>query len=179
MMTAVSPTAAHPTKAGIGLRARHHVDIVESRPDIGFIEIHAENYFGGGVPVHHLERARALYPVSVHGVGASLGGAEGIDAGHLRRLAELVVRIEPALVSEHLAWSGAPGRYLNDLLPLPYTDESLDVVAANVAGVQDVLKRPILIENPSLYLAYAESPIPEPEFGAPAAVCCATSTTST
>ncbi|HTI86932.1 MAG TPA: DUF692 domain-containing protein [Alphaproteobacteria bacterium] len=164
MMTAVSPTAAHPTKAGIGLRARHHVDIVESRPDIGLIEIHAENYMGGGIPLAHLERARALYPVSVHGVGASLGSANGFDPAHIERLAALVERVEPALVSEHLAWSGSPGLYLNDLLPLPYTEHSLDVVAANVGRVQDALKRQILIENPSLYLAYADSPVPEPDF---------------
>ncbi|MGE5539011.1 MAG: DUF692 domain-containing protein [Gemmatimonas sp.] len=165
-MTAAFSPALSATKPGIGLRARHHVEIVDSRPDIGFIEIHAENYMGGGVPTFHLQRARELYPVSVHGVGSSLGSAGGIDTAHLGRLAELVARIEPHLVSEHLAWSGLPQRlvYLNDLLPLPYTDEALDAVAANVARVQEALRRPILIENPSQYLAYGDSPISEPEF---------------
>ena len=169
-MTAVSPAAPSVKtpllKAGVGLRARHHAEVVASRPDVGWFEIHAENYMGGGTPLHHLERVRADYPVAVHGVGLSLGAAEGIDPHHLARLATLAERIEPMLVSEHLAWTGLPGQhlYLNDLLPLPYTEEALATVAANVDRVQSALRRSILIENPSVYLAYADSPIPEPEF---------------
>lgn len=169
-MTAVSPTASSAKgallKTGVGLRARHHAEVVTSRPDVGWFEIHAENYMGGGPPLHYLERVRAQYPVAVHGVGLSVGGANGIDPHHLARLARLVERIEPVLVSEHLAWTGLPGQhlYLNDLLPMPYTEEALAVTAANIDLVQSALRRPILIENPSLYLAFAESPIPEPEF---------------
>jgi hypothetical protein len=150
----------------VGLRARHHAEVVASRPDVGWFEIHAENYMGGGPPLYHLDRVRAHYPVAVHGVGLSLAAAGGIDPHHLTRLAKLIERVEPMLVSEHLAWTGlaAQGLYLNDLLPLPYTEESLAIVADNVDRAQDVLRRHILIENPSLYLAYASSPIPEPEF---------------
>jgi uncharacterized protein (UPF0276 family) len=164
-MAAVSPTASS-LKTGIGLRARHHAEIVTSRPDVGWLEIHAENYMGGGAPLHYLDQVRAQYPVAVHGVGLSLAAAQGIDPCHLGRLAQLVARFEPMLVSEHLAWTGLPGQhlYLSDLLPLPYTEEALAAVAANVDRVQTALRRPILIENPSLYLAYADSPIPEPDF---------------
>jgi uncharacterized protein (UPF0276 family) len=109
---------------------------------------------------------RADYPIAVHGVGLSLGAAEGIDSRHLARLAKLVDRVEPMLVSEHLAWTGLPttGLYLNDLLPLPYTEEALAVISDNIDRAQDTLRRRILIENPSLYLAYAASAIPESEF---------------
>lgn len=169
-MTAVSPAAASPKppllNTGVGLRARHHAEVIDSRPDVGWFEIHAENYMGGGPPLHFLERVRADYPVAVHGVGLSLGAAGGIDPHHLTRLAMLVARVEPVLVSEHLAWSGIPARYvyLNDLLPLPYTEEALAVVAENVDRAQSALRRPLLIENPSVYLAYEHAPIPEPEF---------------
>ena len=165
-MSADSPTASPTMKAGIGLRSRHHQEVVASRPAVGWFEIHAENYMGGGVPLHYLDRVRADYPISVHGVGLSLAANSGIDATHLARLARLVDRVNPMLVSEHLAWTRIPGQslYLNDLLPLPYTEETLATFAANVDRVQNTLKRQILIENPSLYLAYADSPISEPEF---------------
>jgi uncharacterized protein (UPF0276 family) len=124
-MTAVSPAAesVKALKAGLGLRARHHAEVVASRPNVGWFEIHAENYMGGGPPLHYLDHVRAHYPVAVHGVGLSLAAADGIDPHHLARLAKLVERVEPMLVSEHLAWTGLPGQnlYLNDLLPLPYT----------------------------------------------------------
>ena len=109
-------------------------------------------------------RSAECYPLSLHGVGLSLGSAEGIDRRHLGRLKTLVERVEPALVSEHLSWSVAGGVYLNHLLPLPYTEEALDMVSRNVDHVQSELGRPILVENPSLYLRFEESPIPEPEF---------------
>lgn len=152
-------------QAGIGLRAPHHRDLLETRPgDIAWLEIHAENYMGGGAPRHYLEQARARWPVSVHGVGMGLGGSEPPDAAHLERLARLVDWLQPALVSEHLAWTGIDGRYYNDLLPLPYTEDSLRQACRNVGLVQDRLKRPILIENPATYLRFRESQIAEADF---------------
>ena len=153
-----------PTGAGIGLRAPHVDEILASRPAIGWLEVHAENYMGGGPAGRALERLRRDYPVSVHGVGLSLGSADGLDLTHLERLAALVERFAPALVSEHLSWSVTGGAYLNDLLPLPSTEESLAVVAAHVSRVQDRLGRRLLIENPSSYLRFACSTIPEVEF---------------
>lgn len=153
-----------PLGAGIGLRAAHHDAIVADRPPVGWFEAHAENYMGGGAPRAALHRIRRDWPVALHGVGLSLGSADGIDAGHLDRLAALAGEIEPLFVSEHLAWSGLAGRYLNDLLPLPYTEETLAVVARHVDQVQTRLGRPILVENPSCYLRFGNSTIPEGEF---------------
>jgi uncharacterized protein (UPF0276 family) len=153
-----------PERAGIGLRAPHHRALLETRPQVGWLEIHAENYMGGGAPRHYLEQARALWPVSVHGVGLGLGGSEPPDAGHLDRLARLAGWLKPAFISEHLAWTGVDGRYYNDLLPLPYTADSLEQVCRNVAIVQDRLQRAILIENPATYLRFRESQIAEAEF---------------
>ena len=116
----------HPAGCGIGLRAPHVAEIVATRPGIAWLEVHAENYMGGGPAVRSLERLRAHYPLSVHGVGLSLGSAEGLDAAHLERLARLVERLQPALISEHLSWSVTGGAYLNHLLPLPYTEEALE-----------------------------------------------------
>jgi uncharacterized protein (UPF0276 family) len=154
----------HSSSCGIGLRAPHVAELLERRPAVDWLEIHAENYMGGGPAVRSLERLRADYPLSVHGVGLSLGSAEGIDGAHLERLARLVERLQPALVSEHLSWSVTGGAYLNHLLPLPYTDEALDVLCANVARAQDRLGRRLLVENPSGYLRFRDSSIPEPEF---------------
>lgn len=151
-------------RSGIGLRARHHAEIVASRPDVGWLEVHAENYMGGGAPLHHLDAARHEWPISVHGVGLSLGSTEGIDTAHLARFVRLIDRVEPLFVSEHLSWSGLPGLYLNDLLPLPYTEEALALVADNIDRVQTALRRPLLIENPSVYLGFDHSPITESEF---------------
>jgi uncharacterized protein (UPF0276 family) len=150
--------------AGIGLRAPHVDQVIASRPAVGFFEVHAENYMRGGAAFAALAAVRRDYPVSVHGVGLSLGSADGIDAGHLERLARLADCIEPLLVSEHLSWSVAGGRYLNDLLPLPYTEEALRVVARNVDRAQVRLGRRLLIENPSVYLRYVHSPMTEAEF---------------
>lgn len=155
--------------AGIGLRAAHHGAVAASRPSVGFLEIHAENYLGGGAPRRALEVLRRDYALSVHGVGMSLGSAGGIDGGHLARVSDLVAATDPWLISEHLSWSvlsSGEGRgvYHNDLLPLPYTEEALDVVAANVARMQDATGRRVLIENPSTYLRYAHSTVPEDEF---------------
>ncbi len=154
-----------PARAGIGLRAEHYDAVLEDRPPVGWLEVHSENYFGaGGKPLDYLERIRARYPLSLHGVGLSIGSTDPLDRQHLAKLKELIRRFEPALVSEHLSWSSVGGRYFNDLLPLPYTEEALDHMVARVAHVQDVLGRQILIENPSSYLQYVGSAIPEWEF---------------
>ena len=149
---------------GIGLRAPHVAEVLATRPDIGWLEVHAENYMGEGAPLAALERLRADYPLSVHGVGLSLGSAEALDNRHLSRLQRLITRLEPALVSEHLSWSIAGGIYLNHLLPLPYTEETLAIVVQHVTHTQEVLQCRLLIENPSSYLRFAHSVIPEPEF---------------
>jgi uncharacterized protein len=149
---------------GIGLRAPHVAEIVATRPSVGWLEVHTENYLGGGPAPRALDRIRREHAVSLHGVGLSLGSADGLDRAHLARVMDLVKRIEPVLVSEHLSWSIAGGAYLNHLLPLPYTEESLALIAGHVGEVQDTLGRPLLVENPSSYLRFHHSPIPEPEF---------------
>lgn len=153
-----------PAEAGIGLRFRHHRAILDQRPRIGWLEVHSENYFGGGPSVRTLEDIRRDYPLSLHGVGLSLGSAEGIDPIHLARLRNLVRRLEPGLVSEHLSWSVADGAYLGDLLPLPLTEEALEIFCRHVDRVQAALDRRILIENPSSYLRWRHSTIPEWDF---------------
>jgi len=149
---------------GIGLRSRHVSEIAATRPEIGFLEVHAENYMAETPAVDRLLELRRDYPVSVHGVAVSLGSAEELDRSHLARFKALIDRVEPALVSEHLAWSAIGGAYLNDLLPLPYTEESLHLFCRHVEEAQEELGRRLLIENPSSYLRYRHSPIPEPEF---------------
>ena len=150
---------------GVGLKPLHVRTILASRPEVGFFEIHAENYMGaGGTPHRHLQAIREHYPLSIHGVGLSLGGARDLDADHLDRLAALVRRYEPMLVSEHLAWSSDGSGYLNDLLPVPYTRGALDRVVGHVDRVQTALGRTILLENPSTYLAFAESEFEEGDF---------------
>ena len=159
----MTPAPAH--RSGIGLRTPHFRTVQSTKPDVGFFEVHSENYFGaGGQSLSMLERVRGDYPVSLHGVGLSLGGAEPLSQAHLDKLRALVDRIEPALVSEHLAWVGIGGVFLNDLLPLPYTEEALSVTAAHVSQVQDRLGRRILVENPSSYLTFRHSTMSEPEF---------------
>jgi uncharacterized protein len=149
---------------GIGLRAPHVTAMLTTRPAIGWLEVHAENYMGAGAPLAALERLRADYPLSVHGVGLSLGSAEVLNSRHLSRLQTLITRLEPTFVSEHLSWSIVGGVYLNHLLPLPYTEETLAVVAQHVTHTQEALQYRLLIENPSSYLRFAHSVIPEPEF---------------
>ena len=147
------------------MRAPHYQEILATLPSVGWMEVHSENYFGGGgQPLHYLEAIRGHYPISLHGVGMSLGSADGIDCEHLRRLKQLIERIEPALVSDHLCWGAIGGRHLNDLLPLPYTEEALAVVCANVSEVQDTLGRQILVENVSSYLEFSHSCIAEWDF---------------
>lgn len=134
------------------------------RPEVAWLEVHTENYMGGGTPLRYLETIRRDYPVSLHGVGLSLGSAEGLDLNHLERVRCAVERFEPGLISEHVSWSVAGGAYLADLLPLPLTEEALKVVCRNVDDAQVRLKRRILIENPSTYLQFSHSTIPEWEF---------------
>jgi hypothetical protein len=154
-----------PALAGIGLRAPHYREILAAPPRLSFLEVHSENFFGaGGQPQRYLERFRAEYPLSLHGVGLSLGSVDPLDETHLARLAQLVSRFEPALVSEHLCWTSVGGRHANDLLPLPYTEESLEHVVSRVGAVQERLGRSILIENVSSYLQFVASDIPEWEF---------------
>jgi hypothetical protein len=131
---------------------------------LGFLEVHAENYMAQTAALDRLLQLRRDYPVSVHGVALSLGSAEALDRIHLGRLKALIERVEPVLVSEHLAWSAIGGAYLNDLLPLPYTEESLDIFCRHVGEAQETLGRRLLIENPSSYLRFHHSTVPEAEF---------------
>jgi uncharacterized protein len=156
--------ATLPPVAGIGLRAPHVREVQERLPVIGWLEVHAENYMNRGKAARTLEKIRSHYPLSMHGVGLSLGSARGIDDVHLQRLAEACRRYEPDAVSEHLSWSVGDGIYLNDLLPVPYTAETLTIVSANIHRMQDALKRPVMIENLSQYVSYARSSMSEPEF---------------
>ncbi len=152
-------------RAGVGLKSEHYREILETNPDIGFFEVHAENYMGAGGPPHrYLEAVRARYPLSLHGVGLSIGSARGLDQAHLQRLKELVRRYEPGLFSEHLAWSTHETGFLNDLLPVPYTEETLNKVCEHIDQVQSTIGRRMLLENPSVYVLFAESVIPEADF---------------
>ena len=165
MERAARAAVAIPARSGIGLRAPHYRDILEQRPDLGWLEVHSENYFGdGGQPHDFLERLRDRYPLSLHGVGLGLGSTATLDAVHLGKLRRLIDRYEPGLVSEHLCWSAAGDRHLNDLLPLPYTEEALEHVCARMDAVQTALGRRILVENVSAYLRFRHSTIPEWEF---------------
>lgn len=161
-MTAPPPTLQ--SSAGIGFRAPHVADFVDTRPAVGWLEVHAENYMGGGRALSQLEMVRRDWPVALHGVGMSLGSPGGLDPVHLDRLARLADRLDPVLVSEHLSWSAAGGVHLNDLLPLPYTEETLEIFSDNVARLQDRLRRRVLIENPSVYLAYRHATLEEAAF---------------
>ena len=152
------------SRAGIGWRAPHHRAVLEERPPVGFLEVHAENHMGGGRRSAVLAEARRHYPISIHGVGLSLGSVEGVDPVHLDWFAQLVAQVEPFLVSEHVAWCRQDGVYLNDLLPLPYTEEALSVLVRNIDRVQNRIRRPILMENPSTYLEFRHSTIAEGQF---------------
>ena len=158
------PAGPISASAGIGLRFPHHESVLAEKPPVTWLEVHPENYMGGGKPIAYLDRIRRDYPISLHGVGLSLGSADGLDAAHLNRLRRLADRIEPSLVSEHLSWSAIDGVHFPELLPLPLTEEGLAVVCQNVQVMQDFLGRPILIENPSSYLRFRHSTIPEWEF---------------
>ena len=143
-------TSSLPLAAGVGLRAPHVRGVIATRPALPWFEVHSENYFADGGPaLAALDRVRSEYPLSLHGVGMSLGSTDPLDREHVAKLKRLIARVEPALVSEHLCWSGVAGRHYNDLLPLPYTDEALDHVCTRVARVQELLGREIAVENVS------------------------------
>jgi uncharacterized protein len=163
-MPAHAPSPMLPAAAGIGLRFPHIDEVLNRLPPTGWLEIHAENYMTRSAGADSLEKLRMHYPLSIHGVGLSLGSAQGLSIEHLNRLKQVCDRFEPAMVSEHLAWSVSDGVYLNDLLPVPYDEEALAVVSANVARTQDVLGRRILIENLSAYVGFTQSSMEEPEF---------------
>jgi uncharacterized protein len=164
MIARAERSAVMPAHVGVGLRAPHVAEVMATRPAIAFLEVHTENYLGGGPAVAGLERLRHGYAVSLHGVGLSLGGADPLDRRHLMRVKGLVERIQPALVSEHLAWSVGGGAYLNHLLPLPYDESRLEATSRRIEQVQETLGRAILVENPARYLRFRHSPISEPEF---------------
>ncbi|MDX8491872.1 DUF692 domain-containing protein [Mesorhizobium sp. VK22B] len=154
-----------PQRAGVGLKPQHYREILETVPDIGFFEVHAENYMGAGGPPHrYLGAVRDLYPLSLHGVGLSIGAARPLEQDHLRRLKDLIARYQPGLFSEHLAWSSHGEAFLNDLLPMPYTKETLQRIVSHIDEVQETLGRQMLLENPSTYIAFAESTYAEPDF---------------
>ncbi len=154
-----------PPAPGIGFKPQHFDAIVAGEQPVGFVEVHAENYMGAGGPPHAmLRQLLERYALSIHGVGLSIGSADPLDIEHLARLKELCERYEPASFSEHLAWSSHGEVYLNDLLPLPYTQETLDRIVSHIDQVQHALRREMLLENPSTYLQFAESTIAETEF---------------
>lgn len=151
-----------PRQAGIGLRALHLKQVLEEKPRVAWFEVHSENYFASGGPtLGALEAVRKCYPLSLHGVGMSLGSAGDLDPVHLARLKSLVERTQPAAISEHLCWSAIGGRWLNDLLPLPYTREALDRVCLHVNQLQETLGQTILVENVSSYLRFLPEEMPE------------------
>jgi uncharacterized protein (UPF0276 family) len=157
--------AALPAATGLGLKPQHVDELLATRPALGFLEVHAENYMVAGGPFHHhLQRLRELYPLSLHGVGLSLGAPTPPDEAHLDRLAALMDRYQPAAFSEHLAWSGHGGVFYNDLLPLAWTPATLDRICRHVDRVQQRLKTRLLLENPATYLEHAESTLDEADF---------------
>jgi uncharacterized protein len=159
------PLGPIPARAGIGLRSPHHDALLAERPAVGWIEAHTENYFhDGGAAGRALERARANYPLSLHGVGLGLGSADGVDRVHLTRVKRAITRFEPALVSEHACWGHSGGEFFNDLLPMPYTDEAAEFLARQVSEAQDFLGRQLLIENVSAYVAFEHSKLSEWDF---------------
>jgi uncharacterized protein (UPF0276 family) len=167
----MSPSLESPRPVGIGWRQPHYAELLERRPALGFIEVHSENFFGeGGAALAVLAQGRAAYPVSLHGVGLSLGSAVGLDERHLARLAALAQRIDPVRVSDHACFAraplaaGLPPVHGNDLLPLAFTPASLAIMVANVHQVQERLRRTILVENLSAYLGWADDSLAEPDF---------------
>lgn len=166
----MSPASPASPLVGIGLRQAHAAALRELMPPLGFLEVHAENFFAdGGAALQALIDWRAHYPISLHGVGLSLGSASGVDAQHLAKLVRLTEQIDPVRVSDHASFGRVAGAgeatvHASDLLPLAFTAESQDILVRNIAQVQDALQRPILIENLSAYMAYEDDVIPEVEF---------------
>ena len=160
-----TPASGLPNLPGVGYKPQHFADIFTDPAPVGWFEIHAENYMGdGGRPIAQLRAIAKRFPISVHGVGLSIGGEGRLDRGHLAHLKHLVNWLKPASFSEHLAWSSHGGAYFNDLLPLPYTEATLTRVCDHIDEVQEALGRRMLLENPSSYLAFAQSTMRETEF---------------
>ncbi|MDO6591672.1 hypothetical protein DS901_13075 [Loktanella sp. D2R18] len=160
-----SRDAPLPALPGVGYKPQHYADIIKDPDPVGWLEIHAENYMGdGGRPIAQLRHLAERFPISVHGVGLSIGSEGDLDPDHLGRLKHLIDWLNPASFSEHLAWSTHDSHFLNDLLPLPYTETTLAKVASHISQVQEALGRQMLLENPSSYLAFAESTYSEPDF---------------
>ncbi len=160
-----APAPALPARAGVGLKSEHFMEILDSRSDISFFEVHAENYMVAGGPFHHyLTRIRERHALSVHGVGLSIGADAALDRNHLDALAVLLDRYQPQSFSEHLAWSTHADAFLNDLLPLPYTAATLQRVCEHIDQVQSRLKRRMLLENPATYLEFSGSMLDEAAF---------------
>lgn len=157
-------TQCLPCTAGVGLRAPHYREVLDRRPSLGWVEVHSENFFGGGAPLHTLLKVREHYPISLHGVGMGLASAASLDREHLSALRRLCDAVQPAAVSEHLCWNAAGDFVINDLLPFPYTQAALSHVALRVQQVQDELGRQLLVENLSSYLSFARSEMTEGEF---------------
>jgi len=153
-----------PLSAGIGLRAPHYREVLENLPGLGWVEVHSENFFGGGAPLHTLLKVREHYPVSLHGVGMGLASTAPLNQAHLSALYQLCEEVQPTAVSEHLCWNTAAGMVSNDLLPFPYTQEALSHVAIRVEQVQEKLGRQLLVENLSSYLSFTLSEMSEGEF---------------
>ena len=156
--------AALPCIAGIGLRAPHYREVIQNLPSLGWVEVHSENFFGGGSPLHTLLKVREHYPVSLHGVGMGLASSAQLDQTHLFDLRRLCETVQPTAVSEHLCWNSAAGTVINDLLPFPYTQEALSTVTSRVEHVQEKLGRRLLVENLSSYLSFTSSEMSEGEF---------------
>jgi uncharacterized protein (UPF0276 family) len=161
----MSATAPHFSGYGLGLRKEHYRDFLETRVAVDFVEVISENFMiAGGQPRHILRQIRERHPVALHGVSMSIGSADGLRADYLKRLKALADEIEPLFVSDHLSWSRIGGFNSHDLLPVPYTEEALDIVCANISQAQDVLGRAMLFENPSSYLAFGGAAMTEWEF---------------
>ncbi|MBE8190561.1 MAG: DUF692 domain-containing protein [Candidatus Thioglobus sp.] len=156
--------AINPNSTGIGLRHQHLQEVLENQPEIGWLEVHSENFFYDNLAASQLEQIAQNYPLSLHSIGLSLGSADELNQQHLQNLKNAIERFKPDFISEHLSWSSVNGNYLNDLLPLPYTPESLSNFTDKIKQTQDFLGRQILIENPSSYLRFQQSNIPEWEF---------------
>ncbi len=163
-MKAAAPLGIAPA-AGLGLRPLHYREMLARRPSLAFLEVHSENYFGAGGPPHHyLEQLRRDYPLSLHGVGLSLGSVDPLDPTHLAKLKQLAERYQPSLVSDHLCWTSVDGTHAHDLLPLPFTRTMAKHVARRILAAQETLGRRLLVENASSYVAFAESDMSEWEF---------------
>ena len=164
-MLDITHHTALPLRPGVGYKAQHYTQIMQSPQHLGWLEIHAENYMGdGGRPIAQLRHLAERFPISVHGVGLSIGGQGDLDKDHLARLKHLISWLNPASFSEHLAWSTHDSHFFNDLLPLPYTQNTLERVASHISQVQDTVGRAMLLENPSSYLGFAESTMSETAF---------------